>query len=73
MKIPIPIKGKYVGVPIAEAPVGTSGDLKNVRPRDVAEGRLRIGQRPGLDKWSTDQLGGADAPIVAIGFVSSAN
>jgi len=71
LKITLPIKGLYKGIPIANLPEGYTGDCNNVRPRDVLEGRIRIGQRPGLDKWSTDQVGGADQPIVAMCTVSS--
>ncbi|KKK68801.1 hypothetical protein LCGC14_2940440, partial [marine sediment metagenome] len=43
-----------------------------VRPVDVQEKRVRIGQRPGLDKWGNGtQVGAAEQPIVAMTFVNS--
>jgi hypothetical protein len=72
MLIVLPIKGVYRGVPIANLPPGYSGSMNNVRPRDVSEGRIRIGQRPGLDKWGAgDQVGGSEQPIVSMVIVSS--
>ncbi len=52
-------------------PKDTSYDMDNMRPFDVADERLRGGQRPGLSKWSTDQIGGDEQPVVAIISVSS--
>ena len=72
MKIPLPIKGKASGLPVEDNPPATSGHLNNVRPRDVLENRIRIGQRPGLDKWGAGtQIGGAEQPVVDICVVSS--
>jgi len=53
MKIELhaPIKGIFKGFSSDKAPQLTSSYMNNVRPRDVLEGRMRIGQRPGLDKW----------------------
>ena len=46
--------------------------MSNVRPVDVQEKRVRIGQRPGLDKWGNGtQVGAAEQPVVAMCFVSS--
>jgi hypothetical protein len=67
----LPIRGKSLGMPQDKQPPLTSGYLNNVRPRDVLENRVRIGQRPGLDKWSADQIGSAEQPIVALTSVSS--
>jgi hypothetical protein len=67
----LPIRGKSLGMPQDKQPPLTSGYLNNVRPRDVLENRVRIGQRPGLDKWSSSQVGNAEQPIVAIVSVSS--
>ena len=53
-------------------PPATSAYLNNVRPRDVLENRVRIGQRPGIDKWgSGTQVGSAEQPVVAMCSVSS--
>jgi hypothetical protein len=45
--------------------------MNNVRPIDVLERQLRLGQRPGLDKWSTDQIGAAEQPVVAFCVVAA--
>ena len=58
-------------MPAENQPSLTSGHINNVRPRDTFEKRIRIGQRPGLDKWSTDQIGGSPNPIVFLLSVSS--
>lgn len=72
MKIQLPIKGKSLGVPVELSPPATSGYVNNIRPRDVLENRIRIGQRPGLDKWGDgDQIGGSEQPVVCICTVSS--
>jgi hypothetical protein len=46
--------------------------MNNVRPIDVLEKRIRIGQRPGLDKWGAGTLiGAAEQPVVALCTVST--
>ncbi|MHC4891456.1 MAG: hypothetical protein ACYTEO_18540 [Planctomycetota bacterium] len=62
----MPVKGVSRGLPLDKEPPLTSGDMNNVRPRDVLENRIRMGQRPGLDKRYTQQIGGTAAVIVAI-------
>jgi len=63
----LPYRGINKGAIVDKQPPATSGYMNNVRPRDVLENRLRIGQRPGLDKWGDgDRIGGASFPIVAI-------
>lgn len=74
MKIELaaPIKGIFKGFPLDKSPNLTSAYMNNVRPRDVLEGRMRIGQRPGLDKWGAGtQIGSAEQPVVMILSVSS--
>ena len=66
-----PIKGISKGFPVDKEPNITSGYMNNVRPVDVLEKRLRLGQRPGLDKWSTDQIGDSEQPVVAFTVVAS--
>lgn len=66
-----PIKGISKGLPVDKEVPTTSGYMNNVRPVDVLERRLRIGQRPALDKWSTDQIGSAEQPVVAMTIVSA--
>lgn len=48
----------------------TSEYMSNVVPQDF-EGRIRLCKRFGADKWSTDQIGSADQPIVCLLSVST--
>jgi len=66
-----PIKGISLGLPVDKEPLTTSGYMNNVRPVDVLERQLRIGQRPGLDKWSDTQIGSAEQPVVCMIIVAS--
>jgi len=66
-----PIKGISKGLPIDKSPPTTSGYMDNVRPVDVLERQLRLGQRPGLDKWSDTQIGDAEQPVVAFCVVAA--
>lgn len=46
--------------------------MNNVRPVDVLEKQLRLGQRPGLDKWGAGvQIGAAEQPVVVIVIVAA--
>ena len=71
MRISFPTKGIYKGTAAASQPDGTSPDMNNVRPRDVLEHRVRGGQRPGLQKLYSQQIGGAAVAIVAICSVTT--
>jgi len=73
MEILPPIKGLFRGTLLGHAPELTSESMNNVRPRDSLEKRLRVGQRPGLDKWGNgDSIGGdTDFPVVFILQVST--
>lgn len=66
MEFVLPIKGESVALPTDKEAQGTSGHLSNVRPTDIFERKIRIGQRPGLKKLYSEQIGGAVAPIVAL-------
>lgn len=67
-----PIKGVSKGLPVDKEPVTTSGYMNNVRPIDTLERRLRLGQRPGLDKWGAGtQIGAAEQPVVAFVVVAA--
>ena len=66
-----PIRGVSKGLPVDKEPPVTSGYMNNVRPVDSLERRLRLGQRPGLDKWSTDQIGDSEQPVVAMTIVAA--
>ncbi len=72
MEILPPIKGVFRGSLMGHAPELTSESMNNVRPVDVQEKRVRIGQRPGLDKWGNGtRIGAAEQPVVAMTFVNS--
>jgi len=72
MEFILPVKGYSEAAAVDKSPPLTSGDMNNVRPTDVMERRLRIGQRPGLDKWGNgDQIGAAEQPVVAMCIVSA--
>ncbi len=62
-EIPAPLKGYDVGQAATKQPELTSPSLRNVRPFDADKERKRIGQRPGLEKAFTTQVGG-DHPII---------
>jgi len=66
-----PIKGISKGLPVDKEQPTTSGYMNNVRPVDVLEKQLRLGQRPGLDKWSDTQIGDAEQPVVAMCVVAA--
>jgi hypothetical protein len=68
---PMPIKGVSKGLPVDKEEPATSGYMNNVRPKDVLEKRIRLGQRPGLDKWSVTQVGGVENPVVYMCVVSA--
>lgn len=71
IQVNLPVKGIFKGVPVGKESESTSGDMNNVRPVDVNEDRIRLGQRPGIDKWSTTDLSeGFGSPVVAICEVS---
>jgi len=64
----LPIKGYSEGLsPHRET---TSSYMMNVRPRDVLENKLRIGQRPGFDKKYSQQISGDAVPIIWLGDVT---
>ncbi len=72
VRFQLPIKGIHLGGAVETSPALASGHMNNVRARDVLENKVRIGQRPGLDKWGDgDQVGAAEQPIVAICVISS--
>ena len=68
---PTPLLGKSEGLPVDKEAPNSSGFLNNVFPKDVLEGRMRLGKRPGLDKWSATQIGGATIPVVCMCIVST--
>ncbi|NIT61565.1 MAG: hypothetical protein GWN67_20495 [Phycisphaerae bacterium] len=64
MELTFPTKGLNVGAPASKQPQGTSRDLSNVRL--FYNGKATGGQRPGLKKRFSQQVGGAAKPIVAM-------
>jgi len=67
-----PIKGISLGLPVDKESLTTSGYMNNVRPVDVLERQLRIGQRPGLDKWGAGtQIGAAEQPVICMTIVAA--
>jgi len=72
IELPAPIKGISKGFPVDKEDSLHSGYMNNVRPTDVLENRIRLGQRPGLEKWGAGvQVGAAENPIVAYAVVSA--
>lgn len=67
----LPLFGISRVITVEKEPSKYSGYMSNVRSTDVLENKIRLGQRPGLDKWSTTQIGAAEQPIVAMCVVSS--
>jgi len=68
--IPIPIAGFSEGLPIESQEQGTTGYMSNCRPKDVFEEKLRLGQRPGLKKAYSQQIGGISSPVLEITSVT---
>ena len=71
IELPSPIQGISKGVPVDKESPATSGYMNNVRPVDTLERKIRLGQRPGLDKWSTDQIGASEQPVVCMVVVAA--
>jgi len=72
MEILPPVKGIFRGSLPGHAPELTTEVMNNVRPIDSLDKRIRVGQRPGLDKWGNGtQVGAAEQPVVAMCVVSS--
>lgn len=68
----LPIAGFSEGLPVDKSDPMTSGYMNNVRPIDSLERRIRLGQRPGLDKWGAGkQIGTAEQPVVCMISVST--
>ena len=70
MEIPMPTRGLHRGASNEKQPVGTTPDCLNVRPHDTDEGRVTIGQRPGLKRAYSTQVSGA-RPIVAMAQITT--
>ena len=70
LEIPLPMQGISEGLPVVNEAITTSGYMLNCRPRDVLERRIRLGQRPGMKKAYSQQIGGTSSPIVWLGSVT---
>ncbi len=70
MRIPFPLQGIDKGRATPDQPVLTSFDIKNMRPYDTLDSRLRGGQRPALRKRYSQQIGETDNPILAMCVVT---
>ena len=67
-----PIRGISKGLPVDKESPATSGYMDNVRPTDILEKRIRLGQRPALVKWGAGtQIGSSEQPVVAMTLVSA--
>jgi len=67
---PLPIRGVDYSTPQDKENPANSSYMLNVRPFDVLERRIRLGQRPGMDKLYSQQITGATAKINWLGFVT---
>ena len=70
MELGFPSSGLHEGLAVEQQPPTTSPHLKNVRPFDVEEERVRGGKRPGLVKAYTTQVGG-EHPVLRITMIAS--
>ena len=70
MEIRFPTQGLHEGVAAKEQPPLTSPSLRNVRPFDTAEDRVRGGQRPALVKAYSTQVVGAN-PVILIDEIAT--
>ena len=66
MRISFPMKGIDKGNAAHQQSPETSSNIKNMRLYDTLDKRARGGQRPGLDKKYSQQIGGASKAVVAI-------
>lgn len=67
----IPIKGYSEGLSPDKQPPLTTGYMDNMYPRGTLEKKIRLTQRPGVDKAFAAQIGGEAAPIVFIGAITT--
>lgn len=68
----LPIRGISKGFPSDKPDKLGSEYMNNVRAIDTLEHKIRMGQRPALDKWGAGtKIGDAENPVVAMCSVSS--
>ncbi len=70
-EIPLPLRGINFSYPLDKQDASSSPYMDNVRPFDTLERRIRLGQRPGMDKMYSQQIGGATFPVVWVGLVTT--
>jgi hypothetical protein len=70
MDLLFPAKGFHKGLGAEKQPAGTTPWIQNMRVIDTQDNRFRGGQRPGLKKAYTQQIGGDTAPVVWIGAIT---
>lgn len=71
MELGFSIHGLHEGLSTEKQPPTTSPFLKNVRPVDIEEERTRGGQRPGLVKAYSTQVGGAHPVLLMVSIAST--
>ena len=70
MELGFPFGGLHEGLALERQPPTTSPQLSNVRAYDVSDERARGGQRPGLVKAYTTQIGG-EYPVLHISTITT--
>lgn len=66
MDLTFPYKGYHVGLGAEKQPAGTTPYIQNMRVIDKQDGRFRGGQRGGLLKAYSEQIGAATVPVVLL-------
>ena len=69
-ELPLPLKGVNFSYPLDKQDAATSPYMNNIRPFDTLEGRIRLGQRPGMDKMYSQQIGGTSSPIMWLDVIT---
>ena len=70
MDLLFPFRGFHKGLGAEKQPAGTTPYIQNMRIIDIQDNRFRGGQRGGLQKAYTQQIGGAESPVVWIGSIT---
>lgn len=70
MDLLFPFRGFHKGLGTEKQPENTTPWIQNMRVIDVQDDRFRGGQRPGLQKMYSEQIGDAAIPIVVLTFIT---
>ena len=70
MDLLFPFRGYHKGLGAEKQPANTTPHIQNMRVIDIQDNRFRGGQRPGLQKAYSQQIGGTAVPIVWLGSVT---